>query len=381
MANAANAPFVRHPPLLALFAPRPPPPFKPPMTSKSIPKISGVAAYTQQFAKYEEEEAREEEQRAAAAAKESEESKQPVRVFETMTERLERKKREKEEKHLKLLAEREKSWDPHNNANATKDPYKTLFVARLSYDLAEDDLRKEFEQFGRIRHVRLICDSNSGKSRGYAFIEFERSADLKEAYQHADGIKLNQRRILVDVERGRTVKTWKPRKLGGGLGKTRAVPVSSEPVNPLSSSSSAMQGSSRHGSRPQTHNARDGGRRDRGRGGGGGGGDRDGPRRDKYRPERDREYRDRDREHNNDRGERRMGRFDRDKRDGGGERERDRGRGGDRSKDMSRTKRRDSHRDRDRGKDRDRDRTRNDTRDRSRRKRSRSREKNRSTRK
>eukprot|EP00485_Elphidium_margaritaceum_P016502 CAMPEP_0202727328 /NCGR_PEP_ID=MMETSP1385-20130828/185065_1 /ASSEMBLY_ACC=CAM_ASM_000861 /TAXON_ID=933848 /ORGANISM="Elphidium margaritaceum" /LENGTH=360 /DNA_ID=CAMNT_0049393567 /DNA_START=53 /DNA_END=1135 /DNA_ORIENTATION=- len=272
MANAANAPFVRHPPLLALFAPRPPPPFKPPMTSKSIPKISGVAAYTQQFAKYEEEEAREEEQRAAAAAKESEESKQPVRVFETMTERLERKKREKEEKHLKLLAEREKSWDPHNNANATKDPYKTLFVARLSYDLAEDDLRKEFEQFGRIRHVRLICDSNSGKSRGYAFIEFERSADLKEAYQHADGIKLNQRRILVDVERGRTVKTWKPRKLGGGLGKTRAVPVSSEPVNPLSSSSSAMQGSSRHGSRPQTHNARDGGRRDRGRGGGGGGG-------------------------------------------------------------------------------------------------------------
>merc|ERR1712129_118558 len=45
---------------------------------------------------------------------------------------------------------------------------------------------------------------------------------ISKAFQHADGLKLDGRRILVDVERGRTVKTWKPRKLGGGLGKTRS---------------------------------------------------------------------------------------------------------------------------------------------------------------
>jgi len=73
--------------------------------------------------------------------------------------------------------------------------------------------------------VKLIRDKK-GKSRGYAFIEFEHSKDLKEAYKDADGRKINNRRILVDVERGRTVKNWKPRRLGGGLGNTRLLPPS-----------------------------------------------------------------------------------------------------------------------------------------------------------
>nr|XP_012315889.1 U1 small nuclear ribonucleoprotein 70 kDa isoform X4 [Aotus nancymaae] len=41
------------------------------------------------------------------------------------------------------------------------------------------------------------------------------------AYKHADGKKIDGRRVLVDVERGRTVKGWRPRRLGGGLGGTR----------------------------------------------------------------------------------------------------------------------------------------------------------------
>eukprot|EP01083_Nonionella_stella_P191601 709080_1 len=202
MADAANSPFVKHPALLALFAPRPAPPFKPPMPSKPMGKLSGIAQFTTEFMK--------------------EPDEPPPNKFETPTERKIRLKKEKREKHETILTDRESEWDPHNNPKATKDPYKTLFVARLSYELTEDDLRREFERYGRIREVKLISDKNTGKSRGYAFIEFERSNDLKEAFQHADGHKLKGRRILVDVERGRTVKTWKPRKLGGGLGKTRA---------------------------------------------------------------------------------------------------------------------------------------------------------------
>ena len=41
------------------------------------------------------------------------------------------------------------------------------------------------------------------------------------AYKSADGLKIDGRRVMVDVERGRTVQGWKPRRLGGGLGKTR----------------------------------------------------------------------------------------------------------------------------------------------------------------
>jgi RNA recognition motif-containing protein len=66
----------------------------------------------------------------------------------------------------------------------------------------------------------------AGKPRGYAFIEYEHKADMKEAYKAANGRKLEGRRILVDVERGRTVDNWwvlgqgmVKGQLQGGLGK------------------------------------------------------------------------------------------------------------------------------------------------------------------
>ena len=42
-----------------------------------------------------------------------------------------------------------------------------------------------------------------------------------DAYKNADGRKIENRRVVVDVERGRTVPNWRPRRLGGGLGGTR----------------------------------------------------------------------------------------------------------------------------------------------------------------
>lgn len=67
-----------------------------------------------------------------------------------------------------------------------------------------------------------------GKSRGYGFIEFETEADMKVAYKRADGRKIDGRRVTVDVERGRTVRGWLPRRLGGGLGTGRPAKLSKE---------------------------------------------------------------------------------------------------------------------------------------------------------
>ncbi|GER42568.1 U1 small nuclear ribonucleoprotein 70 kDa [Striga asiatica] len=44
---------------------------------------------------------------------------------------------------------------------------------------------------------------------------------IKAAYKQADGKKIDNKRVLVDVERGRTVPNWRPRRLGGGLGTSR----------------------------------------------------------------------------------------------------------------------------------------------------------------
>ncbi|KAG0335918.1 hypothetical protein BG004_008265 [Podila humilis] len=170
------------------------------------------------------------------------------------------------------IAERKKkkAWDPNNDPHVVGDPYKTLHVSRLSYDCTEKDLRREFSMYGQIENIRVVKDQND-KSRGFAFIEFEREKDMKAAYKDADGIKILGRRILVDVERGRTVKGWKPKRLGGGLGSTR-VGAPHENRSSTGRESARSRDRSRGGERDRGVSSRysvgSGGDRDRDRGSG-----------------------------------------------------------------------------------------------------------------
>lgn len=105
-----------------------------------------------------------------------------------------------------------------------------------NYETSESKIRREFEEYGPIKRVELVWDHSTGKSRGYAFIEYEKERDMKGnnpytsersqlflvAYKYGDGKKIDNKRVLVDVERGRTVPGWRPRRLGGGIGSTRA---------------------------------------------------------------------------------------------------------------------------------------------------------------
>ncbi|ODQ67711.1 RNA-binding domain-containing protein, partial [Nadsonia fulvescens var. elongata DSM 6958] len=140
------------------------------------------------------------------------------RPTETWLEQKAREKRVKQEVHEAALKEATEQWNPANDPQVRGDPYKTLFISRLSYEVNEQDLEKEFVRFGPIERVRVVRDNETGKSSGYAFIVFERERDLKAAYKETNGLIIKGRKVLVDVERGRTVKDWKPRKLGGGLG-------------------------------------------------------------------------------------------------------------------------------------------------------------------
>ena len=73
------------------------------------------------------------------------------------------------------------SWDPQKQSGATEDPYKTLFVAKINYDTPEAKLKREFEEFGAIKSLRVVHSSTSGKPRGYAFVEYHSSRDMKSA--------------------------------------------------------------------------------------------------------------------------------------------------------------------------------------------------------
>ena len=136
----------------------------------------------------------------------------------TPRELFEKKKKEKLEKAAKKLEEAIVAWDPHAPDNKhTKDAYKTLFVGRLSYSVTPEALKSLMEEFGEVTHAHIVEDLE-GRSRGYGFVEFAEEAAMRAACKRAGGRMVEGRRIIVDVERGRTIRNWKPRRLGGGLG-------------------------------------------------------------------------------------------------------------------------------------------------------------------
>ena len=107
---------------------------------------------------------------------------QPVKEitpFETVEERRARKKEAKRAAHEEALRKETEAWDPSKNPAVTSDSYKTLFVGRLPYTVTEKKIRQEFEEYGPIKSVHLVYNSQTGKFRGYCFIEFEHEKDMK----------------------------------------------------------------------------------------------------------------------------------------------------------------------------------------------------------
>jgi len=66
--------------------------------------------------------------------------------------------------------------------------------------------------------MRLVRDVVTKKSRGYAFVEYEHEKDFVQAYTRMNKAVIDGCSILVEYERERVMKGWKPRRLGGGLG-------------------------------------------------------------------------------------------------------------------------------------------------------------------
>ncbi|GAB7347117.1 hypothetical protein MBLNU459_g3242t2 [Dothideomycetes sp. NU459] len=202
------------PQLLQLFAPRPALRYLLPADhapeERKTHNITGVGQFLDQI-------------------KDSDDNYNPT---ESWLQKKDRERLEKKEKSEWTVTEGYKTeYRPKEDPNIVGDPLKTLFVGRLSYNADEKDLEREFSRYGPIDRVRLVRDTVSRKEnrkhKGYAFIVFERDTDMKAAYKDADGLRIKDRRITVDVERGRTVKEWRPRRYGGGLGGrhyTKAAP-------------------------------------------------------------------------------------------------------------------------------------------------------------
>ena len=157
------------PDLLQLFQPRPPVRYLQPLdnapdekASKSS-EITGIAAFLGELQDYKEQD-----------------DYQPT---ESWLQQRDRKRLEKQQQAAEMQKDDFQGFQPSEDPKIKGDALKTLFVGRLSYDVKEQDLEREFGRFGPIERIRIVKDEESPKPkkphRGYAFIVYERERDMK----------------------------------------------------------------------------------------------------------------------------------------------------------------------------------------------------------
>lgn len=74
---------------------------------------------------------------------------------------------------------------------------QNLFVTSLAYASADDSVKAFFEQIGEVKSARVITDRETGRSRGFAFVEFVDEANNQKAIDQLDGQELDGRAIKV----------------------------------------------------------------------------------------------------------------------------------------------------------------------------------------
>ena len=80
---------------------------------------------------------------------------------------------------------------------------KKMYVGNLAFQSTEDDIQELFSQFGEVKSVNLITDRETGRSRGFAFVEMPES-DADAAMQSLDGTSFEGRNLRVNEARPRT---------------------------------------------------------------------------------------------------------------------------------------------------------------------------------
>lgn len=89
---------------------------------------------------------------------------------------------------------------------------KKLYVGNLSYNSTETDIRELFAQVGEITDVAIIKDRDTGRSKGFGFVEMETDEAAAEAIRRFNGFSLDNRPLTVNEARPREERS------GGGFG-------------------------------------------------------------------------------------------------------------------------------------------------------------------
>jgi cold-inducible RNA-binding protein len=102
---------------------------------------------------------------------------------------------------------------------------KNIFVGNLSFNTGEDELRQMFEQYGQVDRVAIMTDRDTGRSRGFGFVEMTNDEDGEKAIAALNGSQLGGRTLNVNEARPKTERGGGGggggRSGGGGRGRDR----------------------------------------------------------------------------------------------------------------------------------------------------------------
>ena len=93
-----------------------------------------------------------------------------------------------------------------------------LFVAGLPYDLDDAELEEIFEKFGPVVSAKVALDKETGKSKGFAFIEMQNEQDGKDAIEHLNDISLGKKPLVVKQAEDRPSSPKPPSSFNRGPG-------------------------------------------------------------------------------------------------------------------------------------------------------------------
>lgn len=76
-----------------------------------------------------------------------------------------------------------------------------LYVGNLSYDATEEHLTETFQEYGEVASVRIITDRDTGRARGFAFVEMKESGAGRQAIESLNDKEIGGRRWVVNEAR------------------------------------------------------------------------------------------------------------------------------------------------------------------------------------
>ena len=98
---------------------------------------------------------------------------------------------------------------------------KNLYVGNLPHSTTESELRTAFEAHGPVEKISIVTDRDTGRSRGFAFVEMTNAAEADKAIAALNGTEFGGRTLTINEAKPKTDRPRGGQRFGGGGGRGR----------------------------------------------------------------------------------------------------------------------------------------------------------------